>query len=54
MRRVRQILKRRISPKRIWQAVLVAILLAGIFGFLSGLETALAQTWLEAMLARLK
>lgn len=42
----------RMAPKRIWQAVLMAIFLMGIYLFLPTTEVALARQWLEAMLGR--
>jgi hypothetical protein len=57
MMRVRiysRLLKRRISPKRIWQAVLTGIILAGIYALLPGPETAIARQWVEAMLGRFR
>jgi hypothetical protein len=57
VRRIRAygwILTRRYPPNRIWQAILAALLLAGIYGFLSGLETAIARQWVRHLLARLR
>jgi hypothetical protein len=44
----------RISPKRIWQAALTLILMAGIYACLSGPETVIARQWIEAMLGRFR
>lgn len=49
-----KLIKRRMSPKRIWQAVLAVILLGGIHLFLSGPETAIARQWVETMLGRFR
>jgi hypothetical protein len=42
------------APKRIWQAVFAAIILAGIYGCLPASETTIARTWLEAFLGRFR
>jgi TctA family transporter len=57
MRRVRtygRLLRRRISPARIWQTVLAGIILAGIYGCLPGTETEIARAWMEKFLERFR
>ena len=54
VRTYRRILSARMAPKRIWQAVLAVILLIGIYLFLPTSEIAIARTWLETFLGRLR
>ncbi len=51
---LRRFIKRRMAPKRIWQAVLAIILLMGIYLFLPAPEIAIARTWLETFLSRFR
>lgn len=51
---MKRLVTRRMAPKRIWQAALMLILMAGIYACLSGPETAIARTWLEGFLGRFR
>ena len=51
---LRWFIERRMTPKRIWQAALVSILLMGFYALLPPSETTIARQWLEAMLGRFR
>jgi hypothetical protein len=51
---LRRLIRQRIAPRRIWQAVLAAIFLGVIYGCLPGTETEIARAWMEKVLGRLR
>jgi TctA family transporter len=51
---LKRLAMRRISPKRIWQAVMAGIILAVIYGCLPGTETEIARAWMEKFLERFR